>query len=716
MDEFAICVVIAARNAQDTVAKAVSSALAQDHVQEVIVVDDASTDQTAPAARSADDGSGRLRVLVQTQNAGPAGARNRALACSEAPFFCVLDADDYMLPGRLARLISSCGEWDLLADDIVILPQDSQLGVSLRHGGDPGDGRVLDTEAFVLGNISRAGRPRAELGFLKPVVSRAFMRRHALAYDDDIRLGEDYAFYLRALLHGAIFRLVSACGYVAVERSDSLSARHCAGDLRRLVAFDEAILRAYPAMPAAQRRAVEKHRAASWKKFVYAAALEAKQAHGFASGLAYLARSPAALPHVFGQTFRAKAGALRRRVIPGFVPEPHGLRFLIGLPNAQFAAIGPQAALGPNAALDYQPSSFFGPAPVPGPVMEWARKERRLPKSAGAPEALTGRPEISFIVATYNAAPFVRQAIQSALDQRGATIEIVVADDASTDATPDIVQAMAADDPRIQLLRRTANGGPSAARNEAMAEARGQWLAILDGDDLVLPERGRRLLDLAALSSADVIADNFERFASEGEAGGATMIPRGAEPYAFTVDTAAFLRANCAFGSSRFALGAVKGMFRAEFLKAHGIAHREGLDFGEDFLFCLKCLMAGGRFVVTSEVFYKYRKHRGSQSWRMKASHLEQLRRAIAEEGLSGRFSGAADTAAAVREFVASFENAHGFVKVVDLAQQRRMGEALAQIALRPKIWPLVLRYGGAAVLNRVRSRLPGRPDSERAR
>ena len=126
--------------------------------------------------------------------------------------------------------------------------------------------------------------------------------------------------------------------------------------------------------------------------------------------------------------------------------------------------------------------------------------------------------------------------------------------------------------------------------------------------------------------------------------------------------------------------------------------------------------MAGGRFVVTSEVFYKYRKHRGSQSWRMKASHLEQLRRAIAEEGLSGRFSGAADTAAAVREFVASFENAHGFVKVVDLAQQRRMGEALAQIALRPKIWPLVLRYGGAAVLNRVRSHLPGRPGSERAR
>jgi glycosyltransferase involved in cell wall biosynthesis len=710
VNDIAICVVIAARNAQGTVARAASSALAQDHVREVIVVDDASTDQTASAASSADDGSGRLCVMVQRQNLGPAGARNRALACSEAPFFCVLDADDYMLPGRLARLIASGGEWDLLADDIVILPQEAQLGVSLRHNGDPGSGRVLDAEAFVLGNISRAGRPRAELGFLKPVVSRAFMRRHALAYDDEIRLGEDYAFYLRALLHGAIFRLVSACGYVAVERSDSLSARHCAGDLRRLAAFDEAILRAYPAMPAAQRRAIGRHRAATWSKFVYAAALETKQAHGFASGLAYLARSPAALPHVFGQTLRAKAGALRRRLIPGFVPEPNGLRFLVGLPNAQFAAIGP------HAALEDQRSAFLGSAPGAGLVMEMTRQQWRSPESAPALEALTGRPDISFIVATYNAAPFVRQAIQSALDQRGATIEIVVADDASTDDTPDIVQAMARNDPRIRLLRRTANGGPSAARNQAMAEARGHWLAILDGDDLVLPERGRRLLDLAALSSADVIADNFERFSGEDEAGGGTMIPRGAEPYAFTVNTASFLRANCAFGSSRFALGAVKGMFRAEFLKAHGITHREGLDFGEDFLFCLQCLMAGGRFVVTSEVFYKYRKHRGSQSWRMKASHLEQLRRAIAEEGLSGRFSEAAGTAAAEREFVASFENAHAFVKVVDLAQQRRIGEALARIAVQPEIWPLVLRYGGAAALNRVKSRLPGRPGSERAR
>jgi succinoglycan biosynthesis protein ExoO len=346
-------------------------------------------------------------------------------------------------------------------------------------------------------------------------------------------------------------------------------------------------------------------------------------------------------------------------------------------------------------------------------MTEFVRFAEPLPQPAHRPQILPDRPDVSFIVATYNASLFVRQAIQSALDQRGAAIEIVVVDDASTDGTAEMVQAMAQADPRIVLIRRGENGGPSAARNEAMARARGRWLAILDGDDLVLPERSRRLLNLAALSSADIVADNFERFFTEDGSSGGTMIPCGAEPYAFAVDIPAFLRANCAFSTSRFTLGAIKGMFRAEFLQSHGIAHRQGLDFGEDFHFLLKCLMAGARFVVTSEVFYRYRKHRGSQSWRMKASHLEQLRRMIAEEGLSGAFGQDAETAAAARAFTRSFENARRFVEVVDLAKQRRIVEALAQIGVEPEILPLIFRHGAAAVLNRLKSRLPGRLNAE---
>ena len=336
-----ICVVIAAHNAEGTVNRAVGSALAQDHVREVIVVDDASTDQTAAAARAGDDGSGRLKVLVETSNLGPAGARNRALACSQAAYFCVLDADDYMLPGRMARLIASggAGEWDMIADDIIILPQQGRLTFSLQRGDGTSAERLLDVEGFVLGNISLAGRPRGELGFLKPVVSRAFMRQHALAYDETIRLGEDYAFYLLALLHGATFRLVSACGYVAVERPDSLSARHGSDDLARTAAFDDAVLQGDWAIRADERRALEKHRDATRNKFIYAAALEKKQADGIGAGLAWLAGKPSAWPFVLAETLRAKTQGLARRVGLGSAGERPHLRFLIGLPDAQLADI-----------------------------------------------------------------------------------------------------------------------------------------------------------------------------------------------------------------------------------------------------------------------------------------------------------------------------------------------------------------------------------------
>lgn len=345
MDAIAVCVVIAARNAQGTIAKAAGSALAQEHVSEVIVVDDASSDRTATAAQSADDGSGRLKILVEKRNLGPSGARNRALAASEAPFFCVLDADDYMLPGRMARLIASgAADWDLIADDIIILPQHADVSFSLQRGREIGNRRILDAESFARGNISRTGRPRGELGFLKPIINRAFMRRHALRYDEAIRLGEDYALYLMALLHGARFRLVGACGYVAVERSDSLSSSHSAEDLRRMLCFDETLLQGPSQMSPDARRAIEAHRAAMRNKYVYAAALEKKQANGFGAGLAWLARSPAALPYVFAETFRAKTDALRRRLNPGAVSEPRHLRFLIGLPDSQFADIRPLAA------------------------------------------------------------------------------------------------------------------------------------------------------------------------------------------------------------------------------------------------------------------------------------------------------------------------------------------------------------------------------------
>ena len=87
-----VCVIIAAKNAEATIARAVASALAEQETAEVIVVDDGSTDQTVAAARSADDHSGRLTIARFESNRGPSAARNHAIAISRAPVLATHDS------------------------------------------------------------------------------------------------------------------------------------------------------------------------------------------------------------------------------------------------------------------------------------------------------------------------------------------------------------------------------------------------------------------------------------------------------------------------------------------------------------------------------------------------------------------------------------------------------------------------------------------------
>lgn len=93
-----ICIIIAAKNAADTITRAITSALAEPETAEVIVIDDSSTDDTAAVARAADDGTGRLNVTRFEVNRGPSAARNHAISISQSPLLAVLDADDFFFP------------------------------------------------------------------------------------------------------------------------------------------------------------------------------------------------------------------------------------------------------------------------------------------------------------------------------------------------------------------------------------------------------------------------------------------------------------------------------------------------------------------------------------------------------------------------------------------------------------------------------------------
>jgi len=255
-----VSVIIAAYNSAATIERAVRSALAEPETADVIVVDDGSTDDTLAQAGSADDGSGRLRLIPLSSNGGPSSARNRALRESRGGWISILDADDFFLPGRLKGLLRfATTTADIIADDIWRVDERAINGTrSLLLGDDLRSARLVSFKEFVVSNITDRRRHRGELGFIKPIMQRTFVETHGLHYQDHMRLGEDYELYARALALGAKLLLVPAQGYVSVVRADSLSGCHSEDDLLQLRDCNRA-LSALPRLTAEDKRALRQH-------------------------------------------------------------------------------------------------------------------------------------------------------------------------------------------------------------------------------------------------------------------------------------------------------------------------------------------------------------------------------------------------------------------------------------------------------------------------
>jgi glycosyltransferase involved in cell wall biosynthesis len=107
---------------------------------------------------------------------------------------------------------------------------------------------------------------------------------------------------------------------------------------------------------------------------------------------------------------------------------------------------------------------------------------------------MTTAPLVSVYMPTRNRAALLPRAVESVLRQEHTNLELLVVDDASTDATPDVLARLAAADPRVKVFRQDRPGGAPAARNVAIRAAAGRYLTGLDDDDEFLPGRIASLL------------------------------------------------------------------------------------------------------------------------------------------------------------------------------------------------------------------------------
>ena len=94
---------------------------------------------------------------------------------------------------------------------------------------------------------------------------------------------------------------------------------------------------------------------------------------------------------------------------------------------------------------------------------------------------------VSIIMPSYNTAPYIKETIQSVLNQTYTNWELIIVDDCSTDNTDEVLETIK--DNRIRYFKNEKNSGAAISRNKALREAKGQWIAYLDSDDLWMPEK-----------------------------------------------------------------------------------------------------------------------------------------------------------------------------------------------------------------------------------
>jgi succinoglycan biosynthesis protein ExoO len=284
-------------------------------------------------------------------------------------------------------------------------------------------------------------------------------------------------------------------------------------------------------------------------------------------------------------------------------------------------------------------------------------------------------------MANFNGANWIGQAIASVQRQTLTDWELIVVDDASSDESVALVRAAAASDPRIVLLASARNGGPSVARNRALACARGRWITVLDSDDTLTERRLESMLAAAEQNDSGIVADDPLIMNENGSMTGHSLLSLRTST---TFDAVALVSAPH--------LGYLKPMIKADLLA--GLHYDEQVRSAEDFDLLLRLLVRHDtRITVYPGMGYCYRRRGGSLSTDKSADRpalrgmLEANARFRASHVLSSRL---ADACAQRHR---SLETSLRWVDVTEAVREKRFGAALRHTVDHPPVLSCAVRF-----------------------
>jgi GT2 family glycosyltransferase/glycosyltransferase involved in cell wall biosynthesis len=321
-------------------------------------------------------------------------------------------------------------------------------------------------------------------------------------------------------------------------------------------------------------------------------------------------------------------------------------------------------------------------------------------------------PIVSVIVANHNGERHLAEALRSILAQSLTELEVLFVDDASTDRSVEIAEAIASEDTRVRVLCLASNAGPAAARNRALDVARGTWIAIVDSDDFIHPDRLRRLI--VGAGDADIVADDQLIFDDDQRAEPRRLLGGVLASGPSWITLLQYVRSNRLL-SDDTPLGYLKPLIRAGVLTEPGIRYNESLRIAEDYDLIVRLMTHGARFRLLPELLYFYRRHSGSISHRLSPdAMLAMIDADTAFRHWAGEHA-IAPLRAVLDARIASIHVADKAETAIACLKARRPLAAFSALIAQPGAIPVVARLAApASLLARMRRRKAMPDKSER--
>jgi succinoglycan biosynthesis protein ExoO len=218
--------------------------------------------------------------------------------------------------------------------------------------------------------------------------------------------------------------------------------------------------------------------------------------------------------------------------------------------------------------------------------------------------------EASVVIPVYNAEELLQKSVGSALAQRGVRLEVVLVNDGSTDGSLGVMQELAQRDPRIRVIHYEDNQGEPHARNVGIEAARGEWIATMDADDWIAPDRLSVLIKSAKIHQVDMVADDmFLLGCNTGPLMTKRLLRRKYRGKTTIVDKELFIKESMP-RILTWSWGFTQPVYRRDVLLGTGVRYDEVMHYSGDWDFICNCMLHGMRFLIIGMPFYYYEPNR----------------------------------------------------------------------------------------------------------